>query len=92
MALCTIYRDVDFGDEYRTFDTNDPDFRNIPNGYGGNWSDEASSIKIHSGTWELFEHIDYQGISVVLGPGNYPRLGELVIGNDTLSSIRVVAE
>ena len=52
------------------------------------FNDKASSIIISKGDWALFEHIDYKGKKIILGPGTYDNLHTL--GNDTLSSIKLL--
>lgn len=55
------------------------------------WNDKISSVKICSGTWQFFEHANYQGRNFQLQPGNYPTLdspGSVV--NHTISSFRKV--
>jgi hypothetical protein len=71
MAECIVYLDPNYepGPGYRiTRDVSD--FRSLKRGPGSDWNDEVSSIKILSGTWQFFEHKDYQGSSTALGPGN----------------------
>jgi hypothetical protein len=38
----------------------------------------AESLRVDSGTWLVCSEIGYQGDCRVLGPGNYPHLGEVV--------------
>lgn len=55
---------------------------------GDFWNDKISSIKIYSGTWEFFEHVNYQGKSFRLHPGNYSALTNE--WNDVISSFKQV--
>lgn len=50
------------------------------------WNDKISSIKVYSGTWEFFEHANFQGRSFRLDPGEYANFNNDV--NDTISSFR----
>jgi hypothetical protein len=54
------------------------------------FNDDASSVIVYSGTWELFEHIDFQGKSITLKPGYYGSLQAAGLCNDCLSSFRRV--
>lgn len=72
-----------------------PDFRGpettvrdtAPNFADFGFNDRASSIVVHSGTWEVCEHRDFGGRCIVLERGEYPNLGRL--GN-AISSAREV--
>jgi CubicO group peptidase (beta-lactamase class C family) len=77
----TVYWDDDFkGDLWRT--TGDR------SRLEGGWNDQISSIHVTSGNWEFYEHDNFGGKALKLGPGRYPRL---VDGwNDTISSFRCV--
>lgn len=55
------------------------------------WGDNCSSIQILSGRWEFCQHINYGGMRVILGPGNYRWVEDVGISNDSLSSVRRVA-
>jgi hypothetical protein len=65
--------------------------RNEPNLHRDDWGDRVSSIQILAGQWQFFEHKNYRGNRITLGPGNYRR-ADIVdffgIYNDTLSSVR----
>lgn len=52
-----------------------------------NFNDEASSVLIQRGRWQLCEHYDYGGECVVLGVGQHVLSGRW---NDRVSSIRPV--
>ena len=51
------------------------------------FNDKASSAIILKGSWQLFEHIDFNGKALTLHPGQYDNLHTL--GNDTLSSVKL---
>jgi uncharacterized protein YkwD len=53
---------------------------------GDFWNDKISSIKVYSGTWEFFEHANFQGRSFQLTPGEYPSFNNE--SNDTISSFK----
>ena len=57
---------------------------------GDDWNDDASSVIIYSGIWELFVDTDFQGRSIRLGPGYHGSLHAAGLGNDVLSSFRQV--
>ena len=48
------------------------------------WNDRISSIKVISGTWRFWEHVNMSGRSWVLGPGYYAHPTQFP--NDTISS------
>lgn len=77
----TVYWDDEFrGDLWRT--TGDR------SRLEGGWNDQISSIHITSGNWEFYEHDNFAGKVLKLGPGRYPRL---IDGwNDAISSFRCV--
>ncbi|MFZ4876579.1 beta/gamma crystallin-related protein [Janthinobacterium sp. Mn2066] len=50
-----------------------------------NYNDQASSIVVHEGTWEMCEDSQYNGKCEVMGPGNYPDLKGL---DKSISSLR----
>ena len=57
---------------------------------GDDWNDEASSVIIYSGTWDLFPDTGFGGTPTRLGPGYYGSLQATGLGNDVLSSFRQV--
>lgn len=78
----TVFEHRDFqGDSWRT-----------TFGYsyvGDDWNDQISSIIVHSGYFEFYEHADYGSEHwgpVRLGPGQYAFVGDYSIWNDTISS------
>ena len=82
-----VYKDANFGgDNWRT---------NLGWGYVGDyWNDSISSMIVISGTWEFFEHANFQGASTILGPGYYSWVeanpGPNMV-NDTISSFRILS-
>ncbi len=56
---------------------------------GDDWNDIISSIIVHSGTWEFWEHANFQGRCLTLGPDYYPTLEEW--WHDRISSFRAIA-
>ncbi|MCA1360580.1 beta/gamma crystallin family protein [Bradyrhizobium sp. IC3069] len=94
MAECVIFEDRNFdGAAYQTFG-DIRSLKNVPKGMGGlgNWSDETSSIRIMSGTWRFFEHVDFGGQSWVLGPGDYPWVPDQGIPDNSISSIQKISD
>ena len=78
----TVFEHRDFeGDSWRT-----------TFGYsfvGDDWNDRISSIIVHSGYFEFYEHRDFGSEHwgpVRLGPGQYAFVGDYGIWNDTISS------
>ena len=56
-----------------------------------NFDDKASSVKVQSGTWRLWEHINFTGRSYKVGPGDYDiALIKEKIGNDVISSVELL--
>lgn len=55
---------------------------------GDFWNDKISSIKVFAGTWDFFEHSNYQGRSLRLSPGQYPSFNNQM--NDVISSFKKV--
>lgn len=56
------------------------------------WNDRVSSIQIVSGQWRIFTDAGFSGNSVLLGPGVYPNASAIGLGDNTISSIRLVNE
>lgn len=54
---------------------------------GNDFNDIASSLKIIRGQWRLFVDKDYNGQSILLGPGNYPNIAGKGLPDNSLSSI-----
>ena len=57
------------------------------------FNDTASSVKVQSGTWRLWEHINFTGRCFQVGPGEYD-MGVINahIGNDVISSVELVSK
>lgn len=92
MAECTIFNRRAFGGDTYHVTQSISDLRGVRRGLGGfgNWNDEISAIKVHSGTWRFFEHVNYSGQSWDLGPGDYPWVPDLGIPDNTISSIQLL--
>ncbi|MDJ0718125.1 MAG: beta/gamma crystallin-related protein [Prochloraceae cyanobacterium] len=56
------------------------------------FQDKVTSAKVISGKWQLFEHADFKGRSIILFPGEYRNLDIHPGGipNDSITSIKVV--
>ncbi len=67
MAEMRVYKNDRFGGEFGTFN------QDLPN-VGEFWNDEITSVKVISGRWQVFEHTDFHGRSIILDPGDYPNL------------------
>lgn len=67
-----------------------PITQSTPNLCDLNFNDKVSSIIVLSGTWSVFEHVDYQGKCHQFCRGSYDyRMISGTIGNDVISSIRL---
>ncbi len=67
-------------------------FKSTPN--LGNFNNDASSVRIISGTWTLYRNANY-GVtpsrpSITLPPGNYPNLADEGFPRNRLSSVRFI--
>ncbi|MEZ4381200.1 MAG: beta/gamma crystallin-related protein [Nannocystaceae bacterium] len=63
----------------------------IPDLRARGFNDTASSLLISGVTaWELFEHVDYSGRSVLLDSRRYGDPAAIGLANDTVSSLRPV--
>lgn len=52
------------------------------------FGDHVSSVIVIGGTWTLYQHDSYQGMSSRLAPGEYPSIHSLGVGADSVSSVR----
>jgi Beta/Gamma crystallin len=58
----------------------------------GKWDNSISSLVILSWTWEFFDDDDFTGTNMaMLGPGQYPRVTEKGLKDNSISSIRLVS-
>ena len=48
----------------------------------------VSAMIISGGRWELFAKPDFVGPFITLSAGQYPDRGDIIIGNDTMKSIK----
>jgi uncharacterized protein YcfJ len=80
-AQITLYEGEGF--HGRAYTANGTVWNLDPTGF----NDRASSAIIQSGRWEVCEDARFQGRCVVLGPGNYPSLGQTGLER-RISSIR----
>lgn len=85
MAEMIVYADSNFGGSAGTF-TGD-----LPN-VGNFWNDKITSVKVISGTWQVFGDTNFNGRNQTLPPGEYPNLAVSPggIDNDSISSVKVV--
>ena len=92
MAVCILFKDRDMRGNSLHLGASERDLRNRGEG-NGNWNDETSSIRIVSGTWQFFDHINFDGArSPVLGPGDYPTHDHFGLPNDVMSSVLKVSD
>lgn len=55
------------------------------------WDDDISSFVVLAGEWQFFRDRQYQTeVGNVLGPGIYPRMDEVGVPTDAVSSIKLV--
>ena len=76
---CVLYRDQNFQGSRLPLTKENPDLRKQ------GFNDATSSIEVSGTPWILYQHINYEGASMVYQPGNYPKLGSF---NDIISSAR----
>jgi len=61
---------------------------NLGEFWGGRMNDKISSFKIDNGEWILWSDPNFSGVGLILGPGEYPFIGNLDQRfNDVVSSI-----
>jgi hypothetical protein len=98
MAELIMYVDANFGGLHTHLFESTSDFTQLAlggvgSGINGNWNDIVSSFVIVSGTWQFFKNVNFdfqQGGN--LGPGLYSFVQNFGIDNDSLSSVRLIAE
>lgn len=83
-AVVTLYNDINFGGDSFGSDTEITDLSFTA------YNDQASSIKIDSGSWAFYTDANYQGSSVVLNAGTYSSVENVGLPNDAISSFRRV--
>ena len=55
------------------------------------FNDQASSVRVHEGTWELYRHVEYEGNRAKVGPGDYDMdFLATNVGNDAISSVKIL--
>ncbi len=80
----TLYEHASFKGKTLTLEKSAPNFSDLK------FNDEASSIKVLSGTWILYEHANYSGRSALIGKGDYDiQAVQGLIGNDVISSVKL---
>jgi len=82
-----LFQHYYYGGRKLVLSTSNPDLRN------GGFNEDASSLVITGGTWELHSAINYLGSYIRLGKGLYSTPTSLSpIANDDLSSIRLIGK
>jgi hypothetical protein len=73
MAKCICYDEDNFSGNTLELDGDERDLTNVGRAPFGtrDWNDVIKSIQINSGTWQFFEHVNFQGRVWELGPGSY---------------------
>ena len=83
---CFIYEHVDYKGKTLVVTGN------VPNLVSIGFNDAASSMIVMKGQWRIYEHIDFHGVAILLGPGCYKNFADFGIpANDCISSIKLVA-
>ena len=80
-----IFADSNFGVSSGSFTGDQPNVGNF-------WNDKITSVKVTSGTWQVFGDTNFTGSNVKLPPGDYPNIAISpgVINNDSISSLKIV--
>ena len=96
-----LYIDTNFSGLHTHLFGDVSDFRQLAlggvgSGINGDWNDKVSSFVIVSGVWQFFKDINF-GPSPLpfpsgLGPGLYPVVEFVGIDNDSISSVKVIAQ
>ena len=81
VAQVTFYQDDGFRGRAIAVD------RSVGNFERFGFNDEASSVVVRSGPWEICTDAHFAGSCLVLRPGSYPSLGQMDL-NDQISSVR----
>jgi hypothetical protein len=56
---------------------------------GNDWNDTCSSIIVVNGFWQCYNDASFQNpTGGPIGPGGYPVLADVGIGNDVISSVK----
>jgi hypothetical protein len=61
---------------------------------GDDWNDKITCILVISGTWEFWEHAEFQGDHITLSPGYYHNIAHHTgneFWNDRISSFRPIS-
>jgi hypothetical protein len=93
-----MYVDINFGGLHTHLFGNTPDFTQLAlggagSGIAGNWNDKVSSFVVQSGRWQFFRDVNYVvPIGPVFGPGIYNWVEAVGVGNDQVSSVKVVGD
>lgn len=96
-----LFIDTQFGGAHIHIYKSVPDLKEVSVGgvdgpQGGNWNDKVSSFRVVSGTWKLYADANYQSPTPAgdeereFWPGFYPRVEDLGIENDTISSVKFI--
>lgn len=77
-----VYRHANLTDKLGSFNQRSP-------GLSSNSNDQISGFNINAGTWRFYEHANYKGAYLELGPGRWHLAGHSF--NDRISSLKRVA-
>ena len=85
MSLSLFY-DPGFKGRSLTLLTSARDFWSTPN-----FNDQASSVRVHEGTWEIYRHVSYEAPKAKIGPGDYDvDFISKTVGNNAISSAKIL--
>ena len=95
-----VYVDANFGGLHTHIFETTADFTQLAlggvgGGIAGNWNDKVSSFVIVSGVWQFFKDINFGPAPLPpkgLGPGLYSYVEHFGIDNDSISSVRLIAQ
>jgi hypothetical protein len=79
MAQIQLFTDIDCsGTASRIVDEDIPRLSDF-------WNDTISSVRIYSGEWMLCSNANYNGVCIIIGPGDHNMNGRF---NDVMSSLK----
>ena len=71
MTTVTLFDGFHFNGNYKTFDRDDGNLTDNYMSFPHNWDNKASSVRVEGGWVKLYQHDDFAGAWLNLGPGEY---------------------
>ncbi len=71
MTIVTLFNGSHFNGEYKTFAEDDGNLTDNLMSLFSTWDNKASSVSVVGGWVKLYQHDDFGGAWLNLGPGNY---------------------